>query len=102
MLAGPGGGMALSVGALWWLPPGRRRRHRHAVCLGRRTPTSRPTRGEREHGRTVRALPRAVARRRRADARFHVVVDPFMRRWRGRSVQALFDPLMRSMPLAAA
>jgi hypothetical protein len=27
-----------------------------------------------------------------------LVSDPFIRRWRGKSVQALFDSLMRSMP----
>jgi len=27
-----------------------------------------------------------------------LVSDPFLRRWRGKSVQALFDSLMRSMP----
>ena len=55
-------------------------------------------RGEREYGRTCFHCHGLALEGDGAREIPTLVSDPFMRRWRGRSVQALFDALRRSMP----
>ena len=55
-------------------------------------------RGEREYGRTCSHCHGLSLEGDGAREIPTLVSDPFMRRWRGRTVQALFDALMRSMP----
>jgi len=55
-------------------------------------------RGEREYGRTCSHCHGLSLEGDGAREVPTLVQDPFMRRWRGRTVQALFDTLVRSMP----
>jgi mono/diheme cytochrome c family protein len=55
-------------------------------------------RGEREYGRTCSHCHGLALEGDGAREVPTLVSDPFMRRWRGRTVQALFDSLIRSMP----
>ena len=55
-------------------------------------------RGEREYGRTCAHCHGLALEGDGAQEIPTLVSDPFIRRWRGRTVQALFDSLMRSMP----
>jgi len=55
-------------------------------------------RGEREYGRTCSHCHGLALEGDGAREVPTLVSDPFMRRWRGRTVQALFDMLVRSMP----
>jgi S-disulfanyl-L-cysteine oxidoreductase SoxD len=55
-------------------------------------------RGEREYGRTCSHCHGLSLEGDGAREVPTLVSDPFQRRWRGRTVQALFDTLMRSMP----
>jgi S-disulfanyl-L-cysteine oxidoreductase SoxD len=55
-------------------------------------------RGEREYGRTCAHCHGLALEGDGAREIPTLLSDPFMRHWRGRTVQALFDTLMRSMP----
>ena len=55
-------------------------------------------RGEREYGRTCSHCHGLALEGDGAHEIPTLVSDPFIRRWRGKPVQALFDSLMRSMP----
>ena len=55
-------------------------------------------RGEREYGRTCSHCHGLSLEGDGAQEIPALVSDPFMRHWRGRTVQALFDTLIRSMP----
>ncbi len=55
-------------------------------------------RGEREYGRTCSHCHGLALEGDGAREVPTLVSDPFQRRWRGRTVQTLFDTLMRSMP----
>src|SRR5687767_7865882 len=55
-------------------------------------------RGEREYGRTCAHCHGLALEGDGAHEIPTLVSDPFIRRWRGKPVQALFDSLMRSMP----
>jgi mono/diheme cytochrome c family protein len=55
-------------------------------------------RGEREYGRTCSHCHGLALEGDGAREIPTLLSDPFMRHWRGRTVQALFDTLMRSMP----
>src|SRR6266536_2071822 len=55
-------------------------------------------RGEREYGRTCSHCHGLSLEGDGAREIPTLVSDPFMRHWRGRTVQALFDSLVRSMP----
>jgi len=55
-------------------------------------------RGEREYGRTCSHCHGLSLEGDGAREIPTLVSDPFMRHWRGRTVQALFDTLQRSMP----
>ena len=55
-------------------------------------------RGEREYGRTCSHCHGLSLEGDGAREIPTLVSDPFLRRWRGKTVQALFDSLMRSMP----
>jgi S-disulfanyl-L-cysteine oxidoreductase SoxD len=55
-------------------------------------------RGEREYGRTCSHCHGLSLEGDGAREIPTLVTDQFLRRWRGKSVQALFDSLMRSMP----
>ena len=55
-------------------------------------------RGEREYGRTCAHCHGLSLEGDGASEIPTLVSDTFMRKWRGRNVQALFDTLMRSMP----
>jgi mono/diheme cytochrome c family protein len=55
-------------------------------------------RGEREYGRTCAHCHGLSLEGDGAREIPTLVTDQFLRRWRGKSVQALFDSLMRSMP----
>ena len=97
-----GCGMALSVSSLWSAPVG-------AAQAAPAAPTARyawdgvytdvqADRGEREYGRTCAHCHGLSLEGDGASEIPTLVSDPFMRRWRARNVQALFDTLMRSMP----
>jgi mono/diheme cytochrome c family protein len=55
-------------------------------------------RGEREYGRTCSHCHGLALEGDGAREIPTLISDPFMRHWRGRTAQALFDTLMRSMP----
>ena len=97
-----GCGMALSVSAVWSAPVG-------AAQAAPAAPATRyawdgvytdvqADRGEREYGRTCAHCHGLSLEGDGASEIPTLVSDTFMRKWRGRNVQALFDTLMRSMP----
>ena len=93
-----GWGMAVSVSALWSAPAGAQAAPPARYAWDGVYTDLQADRGEREYGRTCSHC-HGLSLEGDGSAEIPTLVsDPFMRHWRGRNVQSLFDTLMRSMP----
>ncbi len=95
-----GCGMAVIGSALWAAPAAARQAAAPAarVAWDGVFTNLQADRGEREYGRTCAHCHGLSLEGDGAREIPALVSDPFMRHWRGRTVQALFDTLIRSMP----
>ena len=96
-----GCGMAVSVSALWSAPVEAQAAPPARYAWDGVYTDLQADRGEREYGRTCAHCHGLSLEGDGASEVPTLVSDPFLRRWRGRTAQSLFDTLMRSMPADA-